>query len=143
MTKSSYQLSQEGLQEIEQARKRKGWNRTDPDWFEKARVSESTLKRFFRGERISPNNFIRICKAIDIQDWQRLAGLAEDDISISKLSEAQATQLQYGLTVSGVFTEEQKLQVDSILEALKNLLLNPQIVIKSQNGIDKSSDMNQ
>ena len=141
MTKTSYQLSQESLQEIEQARKRKGWNRTDMEWCEQAEVSESTLKRFLRRKRISADNFINICDAVGIKDWQRLAGLEEYDTNENNPTETQAMQPQYALTVNGVFAKEQKLQVETILEVLKNLLLNPQIVIKSQNGIDKSTEI--
>ncbi len=149
--RTTYKLSQEGLQEIEQKRRLKGWGRTSRKWANMAMTSESTLKRFLRGEAISPDHFISLCQAIGIPDWQRLAGLERDDRNSTRVptnpnennsSHTQATHARYGITVTGVFTEDQKLQVETILEALRNLLLTSQVVIKSKNDVDRSNEIN-
>lgn len=135
---------QEGLQEIEQARKLKGWNKTSKMWLEEAKVSEATLKRFLAGKAISVENFIHLCEAVGIVDWQKLAGLRKNDDDSKTVSDnLSEAQIKYGLTVTGVFTENKKLEIESVLEALQNLLLDSQVVIKSpNNNADQQTDMN-
>ena len=131
MTRTTYKLSQEGLQEIEEKRRLKGWGRTSERWAEVAMSSESTLKRFLKGEAISAVHFINLCQAIGIEDWQSLVEWKSSDGDSVK---------KYSLTVTGIFTEDQKLQIEGLLDALKNLLSNAQIVFKPPDDINKSND---
>jgi WD40 repeat protein len=65
--------SAQGLELIDQARKRKGWNRQSVSWSDAALTSVACLKQFWRGERIQPDTFIRICQAVGVADWQAIA----------------------------------------------------------------------
>ncbi len=65
--------SVEGLALIDQARKRKGWNRQSAAWAEVALTSVGTLKQFWRGERIGRDTFIRLCHGVGVLDWQAIA----------------------------------------------------------------------
>ncbi|OUC16339.1 MAG: hypothetical protein B0A82_02105 [Alkalinema sp. CACIAM 70d] len=76
----SLNASTSGLQKVDQARKRRGWNRQSIVWAQSALTSVATLKQFWRGERISRDNFIQICQAVGIEDW---LSIAEDVIHAS------------------------------------------------------------
>lgn len=78
--------SAQGLELIDQARKRKGWNRQSVSWSDAALTSVACLKQFWRSERIQPDTFIRICAAVGISDWQAIAdSLADFDSSQTPL----------------------------------------------------------
>ena len=62
----SLKASAAGLRLVEKARKKKDWNKYDDVWYDTARVSESTLKRFHKPGAIDRENFINICKAVDV-----------------------------------------------------------------------------
>lgn len=64
--------SAEGLRKVNQARMRKGWAKSAEVWYELAFTSESTLKRFWRQNRICINSFISICAAVEIEDWESI-----------------------------------------------------------------------
>ncbi|MEO1428509.1 MAG: hypothetical protein AAFV71_05460 [Cyanobacteria bacterium J06633_8] len=151
MGRTTYKLSQEGLEEIEEKRQLKGWNRTSKRWARMADSSESTLKRFLRGEAISAEHFMNLCKAVGIEDWQSLVDWKSVDRDSTRVtsklyskslsqSETERQKTKYSLTVTGIFTEDQKLQIEGILEALKKLLSNTDIVFKSQNDISNKND---
>ncbi len=66
---SALSASKTGLQDIDRARKRCGWNRQSPIWADRALTSVATLKQFWRGERITRESFIAICQAVGVEDW--------------------------------------------------------------------------
>lgn len=68
----SYQASNLGLQEIDNARLALGWNKTDDRWLDAAEVSRSTLNRFLNGQKIKHETFVNICKAVGIENWRRI-----------------------------------------------------------------------
>ncbi len=67
-----FQASAQGLQTIDTARQQKGWTKTAPIWWANAAVSETTLKRFWRGKAIRADNFKAICAAIGITNWESI-----------------------------------------------------------------------
>ncbi|MGF1520905.1 MAG: AAA-like domain-containing protein [Leptolyngbyaceae cyanobacterium] len=67
-----FQASAQGLQIVDATRQRKGWPKTAIPWCEKAQVSETTLKRFWRGNSIRAHNFQAICAAVGITDWETI-----------------------------------------------------------------------
>jgi hypothetical protein len=76
--------SESGLYCIDQARKRRGWTKTvSPVWWETALTSRATLKRFWQGERIQREAFVRICAAVG-EDWRKIA-VTEIDAEPAKL----------------------------------------------------------
>ena len=79
---NSLPASKSGLEIIDQARKRKRWNKDSPIWIDGANkllettpngsVSRSTLQRFWRKEAIRQENFQAICKAVGIENWEKI-----------------------------------------------------------------------
>ncbi|MGK7941803.1 MAG: protein kinase [Crocosphaera sp.] len=63
--------SAQGLERVEERRRKLGWTKYDQQWREKAGVSESTLKRFWKPEEMTIDTFIKICKALEI-DWKTI-----------------------------------------------------------------------
>lgn len=136
---------------IEEKRRRKGWGRTSEEWTTKAMSSDSTLKRFLRGEAISAKHFIHLCEAIGLKNWQSLVDWESFDRDSTRVTskqyskslsqpETETLKTKYSLTVTGIFTEDQKLQIEGILETLKKHLLTADIVFKSQDDITKFRD---
>lgn len=71
---TSIQASETGLQIVDQARRKKGWTKKASAWCNAAGcISPSTLDRFWAGKPISQDNFVAICKAIGIDDWEVIA----------------------------------------------------------------------
>lgn len=62
----------EGLERVDQARKRRGWNRQSVAWAEAALTTVASLKLFWRRERLNREAFIGICAAISV-DWKTVA----------------------------------------------------------------------
>ncbi|MDJ0555057.1 MAG: NB-ARC domain-containing protein [Microcoleaceae cyanobacterium MO_207.B10] len=63
--------SQEGLEKIEIARRKKGWKRSEDAWFGLAGTSLSTLKRFLEGSSIRPQTFKDICQTVGV-NWEEI-----------------------------------------------------------------------
>jgi tetratricopeptide (TPR) repeat protein len=73
---ASIKASEEGLQIIDVARKKRGWTKKATAWRQAAdnQFSDSTLDRFWAKTLISQENFVAICKAVG-EDWERIADL--------------------------------------------------------------------
>ncbi|HAX87260.1 MAG TPA: ATP-binding protein [Cyanobacteria bacterium UBA11370] len=69
---ATLKASKEGLEIVDQARKKKGWNATSAAWCDDAQTSEATLKRFRRRIPIQQDAFIAICKAVGIENWEEI-----------------------------------------------------------------------
>jgi DNA-binding Xre family transcriptional regulator len=77
---NSLSASKSGLEIIDQARKRKGWNKDAQTWIDRANqllqsspngsVSRSTLQRFWRREAIRQENFKAFCQSVGVDDWE-------------------------------------------------------------------------
>ncbi|GAB4289347.1 MAG: hypothetical protein Fur0025_23750 [Oscillatoriaceae cyanobacterium] len=65
--------SVEGLKIVDMARRNLGWNKTEDAWCLAAFISQSTLKRFWARTAIRRENFINICKAVEIDNWEYIA----------------------------------------------------------------------
>jgi len=61
--------SDKGLTKIDRLRIIKGWSRREKAWYELAYTSESTLRRFWKKQPISYENFVKICTVIEA-NWQ-------------------------------------------------------------------------
>ncbi|MGB3511026.1 MAG: hypothetical protein WBA93_17695 [Microcoleaceae cyanobacterium] len=69
---SSISLSKEGMKKVDIARIKKGWKKTQKEWYESAFVSKLTLKRFISGIAISPDFFRSLSKVVRIEEWHLL-----------------------------------------------------------------------
>jgi hypothetical protein len=68
--------SQLGLEIIDQARRQKGYNKASSvAWQIHAEVSRATLDKFWARKPIKQQNFVAICQAVGIDDWQQIADL--------------------------------------------------------------------
>jgi WD40 repeat protein len=82
--------SDRGLQLVNEAREKQGWNRTDRRFLEAADIiSRATLNRFYAQQPIKHENFVAICEAVGINNWQRVAtvmavGIVEPPQELSK-----------------------------------------------------------
>ena len=65
--------SEEGLKIIDMVRRNLGWNKSEDTWCVAALVSTATLKRFWGKIGIRRENFINICKAVEIDNWEYIA----------------------------------------------------------------------
>jgi len=68
----SLRASKQGLEIVDQARRKKGWLATAPAWCDAAQTSPATLKRFRGGQPIQQDVFIAICKAVGIETWEEI-----------------------------------------------------------------------
>ena len=68
--------SDAGLQRVDNARRRKGWNKQEEAWHKLALTSLATLKRFWGGKPIEADAFKSICEAVGIEDWEAIADLS-------------------------------------------------------------------
>jgi hypothetical protein len=73
---ASLKASAAGLQQVDQARRRKGWNEYEPAWYELVPTSRATLKRFWQQEPIHQEVFVGICQAVGLEDWSTIAETA-------------------------------------------------------------------
>lgn len=65
-------VSQQGLKLIDQARRRKRWNKTAEAWCHESYISRATLSRFWAGKAIRRDTFMAICKAVNVH-WEEVA----------------------------------------------------------------------
>ncbi len=63
--------SERGLNIVDEARRRKGWAKTEEAWWQLAYSSEATLKRFWRGLPIQKKAFIEICRVLEV-NWEEI-----------------------------------------------------------------------
>ncbi|MBD1935183.1 MULTISPECIES: NB-ARC domain-containing protein [Cyanophyceae] len=68
---ATIRASQMGLEIVDQARKKKGWNKKEDAWWGLANTTEATLKRFWRRLAIERDTFINICEAVG-QKWEEI-----------------------------------------------------------------------
>jgi DNA polymerase III delta prime subunit len=77
--------SRQGLQTIDEARQLRRWNRQSVAWCDTARVSQATLKRFWRQMPIQADAFQSICEAVRV-NWQEIVhqamAVAGDDAAM-------------------------------------------------------------
>jgi WD40 repeat protein len=66
--------SDKGLQLVNDAREKQGWNRSDKRFLETAgNISRAMLNRFYAKKLVKHDTFVAICKAVGIEKWQRVA----------------------------------------------------------------------
>lgn len=66
--------SEQGLELINQARRKKGWTKNVTlEWWQSAKTSQATLKRFWQKKPIERATFIEICQAVGVTDWGKVA----------------------------------------------------------------------
>ncbi|NER33867.1 MAG: hypothetical protein F6J93_07430 [Oscillatoria sp. SIO1A7] len=125
---TSYRLSNEGKVEIKQAQAKSRWTREF--WSSKAYVSVSTLRRFLSGNPVSSENFIALCEAIGIEDWQSLVDWESSGIEAPSTSQARRSSF----IVSGTFDDDKRMEIEALLKHLKTLLGSCNITVHSEDN---------
>ncbi|MFB8791646.1 MAG: ATP-binding protein [Potamolinea sp.] len=68
--------SKQGLEIVDQARKRKGWTKTATKWSQPEKTDTiipiASLKRFWRRIAIDRDAFIEICQRVGVNDWEEI-----------------------------------------------------------------------
>ena len=127
---SSICLSEEGIKKVNIARIKKGWKKTQKEWYELAFVSKSTLKRFMSGIPISPDSFKKLSEVVGIEEWNSLI-----DEYPSQSFTQKKSKLKTGVGITGIFTLDKKLEIEMALEHLKQLLINCKVVIYNDENL--------
>jgi hypothetical protein len=78
---ATIRASIKGLEYLDQIRRKKGWTKAEQAWADLAITTTATLKRFWGRQPIRQESFIKICEAVDIDDWQSL--IDTNSISLS------------------------------------------------------------
>jgi hypothetical protein len=84
----SINASEEGLRIVDQARRKKRWNKTAEAWCIRGFTSRATLSRFWAGQPIRKEIFVAICEAVGA-NWQEVATVTEPDSVFEIASEAK------------------------------------------------------
>ena len=112
---TSLRASKQGLEIIDQGRKRKGWTKTAAAWCQRAFTTEATLKRFWRQIPIEYYSFIKICEVVGV-NWEEVV-----DTSLN-LPSQNNSPAKWSLVLSATIDESNKPQVDAIIAHLQQIL---------------------
>ena len=129
-------------------RKRRGF--TQKTWANSAHISESTLKRFWRGKSVSVDTFSSLCHALGIQEWQHVDWDEKDSAQVvstfpflpetelaSKSMPAKSPSF-----VVAILSENQKLEIEAIVEQLNSLFATcTNITLPTQDMMVNLSDI--
>jgi hypothetical protein len=77
---ASIRASESGLEIVDRARRKKGWEKQASSWCQEAQTSVATLKRFWRRKPIQHEVFVKICKAVEVNSWEDIV----DDSPLSQ-----------------------------------------------------------
>lgn len=146
----SYKLSEAGISEIDRARRRKGWKKMDRNWVKEALSSESTLKRFLSGVPISAEHFTSLCRAVGLEDWQRLVDWEDHDSTrVPKIAsesnlpkttpkptdtDVHSKATRYRLAVSAIFDPADLEEIEITIDHLLKLIARGTVTITNQDG---------
>ncbi|CAN1213469.1 hypothetical protein TUMEXPCC7403_24905 [Tumidithrix helvetica PCC 7403] len=139
MPLDSLRASIQGLERVDKARLRMGWAKYRcPAWCIAAdNIAPSTLGHFWRRDRIRRENFIAICKAVGITDWQAIAESeeVESEVETPKLATTNRTDWGESPDLSNFFGRDRELtQLETWMVREKNKL----IAILGMGGMGKT-----
>jgi uncharacterized protein YjbI with pentapeptide repeats len=113
---ATIRASTKGLEKVDQARRKKGWSKSEGAWAGLALTSIATLKRFSRGLAIQSEIFQEICKAVGITDWESIADFERIDESLDKVYTKRLC-----FAIAGSIEEIDKNKLDAIVALLQKL----------------------
>lgn len=128
---ATVKASTKGLEQVDKARRKKGWKRAEKAWADLACTSQATLKRFWAGIAIQTAAFQAICEAVEIDDWESLVDFKDDNIIQTKISSKRLS-----FAIAGSVEEIDKGKLDAIIKLLQELGGDATIAILD---IDKGS----
>ncbi len=68
----TFRASIQGLERVDELRKKRGWSKTEDAWWGLANTSKATLKRFWRRIPIQEAAFSNICQAVGLHNWEEV-----------------------------------------------------------------------
>ena len=77
---ATLRASESGLEIVDRARQKKGLEKQASSWCGDAQTSVATLKRFWRRKPIQHEVFVKICKAVEVDNWEDIV----DDSPLSQ-----------------------------------------------------------
>lgn len=104
--------SARGLEKVDRARNKKGWNKDSPIWADEAKTSPSTLKRFWSKNRIEQEAFVGICHAVG-EKWEEIMDDSEGVGSSQKV--------KWMLEVKATLSEIDEEMMQGIVTIIKEL----------------------
>lgn len=124
---------------------------TQKKWAKSADTSDSTLKRFLRGQPISVDCFISLCKALRIEEWQQYVDWGDKDTNqvvstpplLPKAKVAsQSSPPTSPICVIAIVSESQKLEIEGFLAQQQTLLsTGANITLPTQGAVVNVSDV--
>ena len=124
---------------------------TQVKWAKSADTSDSTLKRFLRGQPISVDNFVHLCEALGIEEWQQYVDWGDKDSNQvasnpSLLPEAEEASkfspAKSSIFVIAIVSENQKLEIEALLGERQSLFSNcTNITLPTQGAVVNVSDV--
>jgi uncharacterized protein YjbI with pentapeptide repeats len=113
---ATIRASTKGLEEVDQARRKKGWSKSEEAWAGLALTSVATLRRFCAGIPIQTRTFQEICKAVEITDWESIADFERIDETSSKVYSKRLC-----FAIAGSIEDIDKNKLDAIVALLQKL----------------------
>jgi WD40 repeat protein len=92
-------VSEVGLKIVDEARQRKCYDKYASSWYGEAKVSKSTLEKFWRRDEIRHENFDAICAAVGV-DWQTVVDECDQDVHNSQQPAANKVDRFKGLKIA-------------------------------------------
>jgi NB-ARC domain len=77
--------SKKGLAIVDQARRKKGWNKYAYGWCDQAYTTPATLKRFWGGLPIAQDTFVNICQAVGV-NWEEIVDNSPVENTVAQIS---------------------------------------------------------
>jgi uncharacterized protein YjbI with pentapeptide repeats len=121
---ATIRASTKGLKIIDEARRKKGWAKTEKAWVEQVPTSIPTLKRFWAGVAIQTEPFQKICEVVGIDDWELIA-----DFEIEDKSPIPSKTKRLIVTIQANFEGTDKQKLDDTIAFLQKLTGDPTIQI--------------
>jgi hypothetical protein len=122
--------SKKGLGIIDLARKKKGWTKIAVPWRENALVGEAALRKFWRRIPIRQDNFVSICQAVGVDNWEEIV---EQTLP---LEDSPSSELKWLLELRATLEEIDKPLIDKLVAQIQKC--SPNAIIKTQK-LDSSS----
>lgn len=121
----SLRASEQGLNKVEQARRRIGWTVTSARWCDEAKTSVATLKRFRRGIPIQEDVFKAICQAVSV-NWE---DVVDENFSTSE-KPVKTAKNAWILKLNATFENLDESVIERIVAIVKETSLDTSLVLE-------------
>lgn len=120
----SLRASKKGLEIVDLARKKKGWTKTAPAWCDEALVGKAALRRFWRQTPILQENFVAICQAVGLDNWEELVDATQPSLI------GQTSESLWWFELKAKIEEADKPLIDELVARIQQR--SPDAIVKQQ-----------